>query len=93
LRAPLKTLAVTKFRRRTFTERPCPDDHRFSARARNPRFARQPDERAQHRPRVTEAAAGDALGLVEEGDRIRIDISARTIDVLVEDAELRSREA
>src|SRR6187402_1499161 len=40
-----------------------------------------------------EAGEGGAIGLVEEGDRIRIDIPARTIDVLVDDAELARRAA
>jgi dihydroxy-acid dehydratase len=40
-----------------------------------------------------EAAEGGALGLVEEGDRIRIDIPARTIDVLVSADELARRRA
>ncbi|MFT3721628.1 dihydroxy-acid dehydratase [Pseudorhodoferax sp.] len=41
-----------------------------------------------------EAAAGGAIGLVRDGDRIRIDIPNRTIDVLVSDEELaRRREA
>jgi dihydroxy-acid dehydratase len=40
-----------------------------------------------------EAAEGGAIGLVEEGDRIRIDISARSIEVLVADAELERRRA
>jgi dihydroxy-acid dehydratase len=40
-----------------------------------------------------EAAEGGAIGLVEEGDRIRIDIPSRTIDVLVDDAELARRAA
>ena len=38
-----------------------------------------------------EAGEGGAIGLVEEGDRIRIDIPARTIDVLVDDATLAAR--
>ncbi len=38
-----------------------------------------------------EAAEGGTIGLIEEGDRIRIDIPARTIDVLVSDAELERR--
>lgn len=38
-----------------------------------------------------EAAAGGAIGLVRNGDRIRIDIPARTIDVLVSSDELDSR--
>ena len=38
-----------------------------------------------------EAAAGGAIGLVEEGDIIRIDIPARTINVLLDDAELSKR--
>ncbi|MAR89273.1 MAG: dihydroxy-acid dehydratase [Pseudomonadales bacterium] len=38
-----------------------------------------------------EAASGGAIALVEPGDRIRIDIPARTIDVLVSDAELQQR--
>ena len=40
-----------------------------------------------------EAAAGGAIGLVRNGDRIRIDIPNRTIDVLVSDEELASRRA
>ncbi|MDW5377374.1 dihydroxy-acid dehydratase [Halomonas sp. HP20-15] len=41
-----------------------------------------------------EAAAGGAIGLVENGDLIRIDIPRRTIDVQLSDAELaRRREA
>jgi dihydroxy-acid dehydratase len=40
-----------------------------------------------------EAAEGGAIGLVEEGDRIRIDIPARTIDVVVSDEELSRRRA
>jgi dihydroxy-acid dehydratase len=38
-----------------------------------------------------EAAEGGGIGLVREGDRIRIDIPSRTIDVLVDAAELESR--
>jgi dihydroxy-acid dehydratase len=38
-----------------------------------------------------EAGEGGAIGLVEEGDRIRIDIPARSIDVLVSDATLETR--
>ena len=38
-----------------------------------------------------EAAAGGAIGLVRNGDKIRIDIPARTIDVLLSDAELAAR--
>ena len=40
-----------------------------------------------------EAAAGGAIGLVREGDRIRIDIPARRIDLLVSDGELAARRA
>jgi dihydroxy-acid dehydratase len=40
-----------------------------------------------------EAAEGGAIGLVEEGDPIRIDIPARTIDVLVSAEELERRRA
>ena len=41
-----------------------------------------------------EAAAGGAIGLVQDGDRIRIDIPNRSINVLVSDEELaRRREA
>ncbi|WP_329336319.1 dihydroxy-acid dehydratase [Streptomyces sp. NBC_00663] len=39
-----------------------------------------------------EAAAGGTIALVEDGDRIRIDIPGRTIDLLVDDAELARRE-
>ena len=38
-----------------------------------------------------EAAAGGAIGLVESGDRIRIDIPNRTIDVLLSDEALGQR--
>ena len=38
-----------------------------------------------------EAAAGGAIGLVQNGDRIRIDIPNRTINVLVSDEELAKR--
>ncbi|MCB9658779.1 MAG: dihydroxy-acid dehydratase [Polyangiales bacterium] len=38
-----------------------------------------------------EAAAGGTIGLVRDGDRIRIDIPARTIDLLVPEAELAER--
>ncbi len=40
-----------------------------------------------------EAAAGGAIGLVRNGDRIRIDIPNRTIDVLLSDEELAGRRA
>ncbi len=40
-----------------------------------------------------EAAAGGAIGLVQNGDRIRIDIPNRSIDVLVSDEELARRRA
>jgi dihydroxy-acid dehydratase len=38
-----------------------------------------------------EAAAGGTIGLVRDGDRIRIDIPARSIELLVSDDELASR--
>jgi len=38
-----------------------------------------------------EAAAGGAIGLVRHGDRIRIDIKNRSINVLVSDEELAKR--
>jgi dihydroxy-acid dehydratase len=38
-----------------------------------------------------EAAAGGAIGLVQNGDRIRIDIPQRSIQVLVSDEELAQR--
>lgn len=40
-----------------------------------------------------EAAAGGAIGLVRDGDRIRIDIPQRSIDLLVSEEELASRRA
>jgi len=40
-----------------------------------------------------EAAAGGAIGLVRDGDRIRIDIPARSIDLLVSDEALAARRA
>ncbi|MFI1315002.1 dihydroxy-acid dehydratase [Streptomyces albidoflavus] len=38
-----------------------------------------------------EAASGGAIALVEDGDRIRIDIPSRSIDLLVDDATLDAR--
>ena len=38
-----------------------------------------------------EAAEGGPIGLVREGDRIRIDIPSRRIDVVVDEATLRAR--
>ena len=40
-----------------------------------------------------EAAEGGAIGLVEAGDRIRIDIPNRTIDLLISDEEMAARRA
>jgi L-arabonate dehydrase len=40
-----------------------------------------------------ESAVGGPLALVQTGDRIRLDVEARTLDVLVDDAELRERRA
>jgi dihydroxy-acid dehydratase len=40
-----------------------------------------------------EAAEGGAIGLIEEGDTVRIDIPARTVDVVVEEKELQRRRA
>src|SRR5574344_1703198 len=40
-----------------------------------------------------EAAAGGAIGLVQNGDRIRIDIPNRSINVLLSDEELAQRRA
>ncbi|MGF6417645.1 dihydroxy-acid dehydratase [Stenotrophomonas sp. AN71] len=40
-----------------------------------------------------EAASGGALGLVENGDRIRIDIPARRLDLLLDEATLAQRRA
>ncbi|BFO14160.1 dihydroxy-acid dehydratase [Streptomyces sp. KM77-8] len=39
-----------------------------------------------------EAASGGVIALVEDGDRIRIDIPNRSIDLLVDEAELTRRE-
>jgi dihydroxy-acid dehydratase len=38
-----------------------------------------------------EAAVGGPLALVQTGDRIRLDVPARRIDVLVDDADLQRR--
>ncbi|WP_420120595.1 dihydroxy-acid dehydratase [Nakamurella sp.] len=38
-----------------------------------------------------EAAHGGPIALVEEGDRIRLDLGARTLDLLVDEAELERR--
>jgi dihydroxy-acid dehydratase len=40
-----------------------------------------------------EAADGGPIGLVREGDSIRIDIPGRRLDVLVDEAELARRRA
>ncbi|ONM49287.1 dihydroxy-acid dehydratase [Nocardia donostiensis] len=40
-----------------------------------------------------EAASGGAIGLVENGDQIRIDVATRTLEVLVDDAVLAERRA
>jgi dihydroxy-acid dehydratase len=40
-----------------------------------------------------EAASGGAIGLVQEGDRIEIDIPNRSIDLAISDAELAQRRA
>ncbi len=40
-----------------------------------------------------EAASGGAIALVEDGDRIRIDIPARSINLLVDEATLAARHA
>ncbi|WP_421567812.1 dihydroxy-acid dehydratase [Stenotrophomonas sp. PD6] len=40
-----------------------------------------------------EAAAGGTIGLVRDGDRIRIDIPARRIDLLLDEATLAARRA
>jgi dihydroxy-acid dehydratase len=40
-----------------------------------------------------EAADGGAIGLIEEGDRIRIDIPARTVDLVVPPEEMDRRRA
>ncbi|MDD3311379.1 dihydroxy-acid dehydratase [Pseudodesulfovibrio sp.] len=39
-----------------------------------------------------EAASGGPCGLIKDGDKIQIDIPARTIDLLVDDAELEARQ-
>jgi dihydroxy-acid dehydratase len=38
-----------------------------------------------------EAADGGAIGLIRDGDRIRIDIPARSMNVLIDDSELERR--
>lgn len=40
-----------------------------------------------------EASDGGAIALVKDGDRIRIDINARTLDLLVDESELAKRRA
>ncbi|WP_063048539.1 dihydroxy-acid dehydratase [Nocardia arthritidis] len=40
-----------------------------------------------------EAASGGVIGLVENGDQIRIDVATRTLEVLVDDAVLAERRA
>lgn len=38
-----------------------------------------------------EAAAGGPIGLIEDGDKIKVDIASRTLDLLVDDQELEGR--
>jgi dihydroxy-acid dehydratase len=38
-----------------------------------------------------EATNGGPIAFVRDGDRIRLDLAARTLDLLVDDAELASR--
>jgi dihydroxy-acid dehydratase len=38
-----------------------------------------------------EAAEGGLIGLVQDGDQIKIDIPARTLELLVDEAELTAR--
>ena len=40
-----------------------------------------------------EAAAGGTLALLENGDRLRVDLKAGTVNVLLDDAELEARRA
>jgi dihydroxy-acid dehydratase len=40
-----------------------------------------------------EAAAGGPIGLVREGDRIRIDIPAKRLDLLISEEEMAKRKA
>jgi dihydroxy-acid dehydratase len=40
-----------------------------------------------------EAAEGGPIALVEDGDRVRVDLPARTVDLLVEEGELERRRA
>ncbi|MGH3950515.1 MAG: dihydroxy-acid dehydratase, partial [Pseudonocardiaceae bacterium] len=40
-----------------------------------------------------EAAHGGPIALVADGDRIRLDLPSRTLDLLVDDEELASRRA
>src|SRR5690606_10031274 len=40
-----------------------------------------------------EAALGSGLALLQTGDRVRIDLNARRVDMLVEDAEIERRRA
>jgi dihydroxy-acid dehydratase len=40
-----------------------------------------------------EAALGGPLALVEDGDRLRLDVAGRRIDLLVDEAELARRRA
>jgi dihydroxy-acid dehydratase len=40
-----------------------------------------------------ESAIGGPLALVENGDRIRIDVGARTLEIVIDDAELERRRA
>ena len=41
----------------------------------------------------SEAAAGGPIALIEDGDRIRIDVAARSIELLVSEEELAKRRA
>src|SRR3954469_3681632 len=44
-------------------------------------------------PTAPEAAVGGPIAFIADGDRIRLDLNARTLDLLVDDAELAQRRA
>ena len=45
------------------------------------------------RPHLPEAASGGTIGLIEDGDRIFIDVKTRALKVLVDDEVLAERRA
>ena len=67
--------------KRGITELPCIGDGRQSGTSGNPSILNASPE----------AATGGGLALLQSGDRIRVDLGKRTVDVLISEAELAER--